>query len=420
MLLALSCISLSAQQRKGGDGQNQSQSQSGQSIVPMTVGRSLTLENTRSAKSMVRGGQMVVEEPIVMSAEDSLALKAFGIAALDSLTFEQLDSLIVDDESIRVLSVSAPPSQEVEEPSAPSSEALLISQSRSVIEANEEPIKSPYFSDSMSYRRVVGTSLFLPGFGQIYNKQAWKVPVIYGAIAGSSILLYHENQKYRPIKSEYEDYTYTTSTRSDYLDELQSDYIRSSRRRNTYIAMMAASSIYALGDAAVNYSTGEVSPIRKATTLSAICPGAGQVYNRSYWKLPFIVGGITTMVFVYDWNNRGYVRFSKAYEQVYAYETYPEDYPDGPFDEFGGRYTSAYMKSLRDSYKRNRDLSIIIAVGLYIFQIIDANVDAHLKDFDISHDLAVDVSPVLDYAYLPSSSGGGGSAIFGLNFGINF
>ncbi len=413
MLLALSCISLSAQQRKGGDGQ----SQSGQSIAPMTVGRSLTLENTRSAKSMVRGGQMVIEEPVVMSAEDSLALKAFGIAALDSLSFEQLDSLIVDDESIRVLAVSAPPSQDEEEPLAPSSDALLLSQSRSVIEANEEPIKSPYFSDSMSYRRVVGSSIFLPGFGQIYNKQAWKVPVIYGAIAGSSILLYHENQKYRPIKSEYEDYTYTTSTRSDYLDELQSDYIRSSRRRNTYIAMITASSIYALGDAAVNYSTGDVSPIRKATTLSAICPGAGQAYNRSYWKLPFIVGGITTMIFVYDWNNRGYVRFSKAYEQVYAFE---QGEIDEAIDEFGGRYTAAYMKSLRDSYRRNRDLSIIIAVGLYVFQIIDANVDAHLKDFDISHDLAMNVSPVLDYAYLPSSSGGGGSAIFGLNFGINF
>ncbi len=360
---------------------------------------------------------MVIEEPVVMSAEDSLALKAFGIAALDSLSFEQLDSLIVDDESIRVLAVSAPPSQDEEEPLAPSSDALLLSQSRSVIEANEEPIKSPYFSDSMSYRRVVGSSIFLPGFGQIYNKQAWKVPVIYGAIAGSSILLYHENQKYRPIKSEYEDYTYTTSTRSDYLDELQSDYIRSSRRRNTYIAMITASSIYALGDAAVNYSTGDVSPIRKATTLSAICPGAGQAYNRSYWKLPFIVGGITTMIFVYDWNNRGYVRFSKAYEQVYAFE---QGEIDEAIDEFGGRYTAAYMKSLRDSYRRNRDLSIIIAVGLYVFQIIDANVDAHLKDFDISHDLAMNVSPVLDYAYLPSSSGGGGSAIFGLNFGINF
>lgn len=122
------------------------------------------------------------------------------------------------------------------------------------------------------------------------------------------------------------------------------------------------------------------------------------------------------MVFVYDWNNRGYIRFTKAYEQTYAYE---QGEYDEPIDEFGGAYSSTYMKSLRDSYRRNRDLSIIIAVGLYIFQIIDANVDSHLKDFDISNDLAsVKVNPLIDYAYLPSS--GSNSAIFGLNFGISF
>ncbi|MFR9650187.1 MAG: DUF5683 domain-containing protein [Rikenellaceae bacterium] len=380
------------------------------SATPSAMGSassSPSLQSSRSKASVVRGGRLVELEDEARREIDSLAVdEADSLRfAMDSLGLNQTDSLAANRAD------SLPPKAKVAD-----NRPMLIAQGVNDKEEKEEKVKIPYFNDSMSYRRVVGTSIFLPGFGQIYNKQAWKLPIIYGALGASTAMLIHENKTYRPLKQEYDDYTYYTTDRSDYLDNLQSDYIRSSRRRNTYIGMIAASTIYALGDAAINYTTKDVSSVRKATTLSAICPGAGQIYNKSYWKLPFIVGGITTMVFVYDWNNRGYIRFTKAYEQTYAYE---QGEYDEPIDEFGGAYSSTYMKSLRDSYRRNRDLSIIIAVGLYIFQIIDANVDSHLKDFDISNDLAsVKVNPLIDYAYLPSS--GSNSAIFGLNFGISF
>ena len=88
--------------------------------------------------------------------------------------------------------------------------------------------------------------------------------------------------------------------------------IRSNTRRQVYLGLTVASYIYFIGDAAVNYSTNEVSDVKKATTLACIFPGAGQIYNKSYWKVPFVVGGFAAMIYCIDWNNRGYQRFKKG------------------------------------------------------------------------------------------------------------
>ncbi len=124
------------------------------------------------------------------------------------------------------------------------------------------------------------------------------------------------------------------------------------------------------------------------------------------------------MIYVIDWNNRGYKRFKKAYIQLSDYNDNPDDYPDGSPDEFSGRYSESYLQSLRNSYRRNRDLSIIMLAGLYVLQIIDAHVDAHLKDFDISDDLTMEIEPMMNYSYLPSVQKD--SAVFGFNVGIRF
>lgn len=77
--------------------------------------------------------------------------------------------------------------------------------------------------------------------------------------------------------------------------------IRSNTRRQIYLGLTVASYLYFLGDAAVNYRY-DASPVKKATTLATIFPGAGQVYNKSYWKLPFVVGGLATTIYTIDWN----------------------------------------------------------------------------------------------------------------------
>ena len=81
-----------------------------------------------------------------------------------------------------------------------------------------------------------------------------------------------------------------------------------------------------------------------------ICPGAGQLYNKSYWKVPIVVGAFATMGYVIDWNARGYKRYRTAYNQVV----------NGQPDEFEGRYSADYLKNMKDNFRRNRDLCIIL------------------------------------------------------------
>ena len=278
--------------------------------------------------------------------------------------------------------------------------------------------KGWFMSDSMGISKVCWLSTFIPGYGQIYNKQYWKLPILYGAVGTGLALYIHENKTFKPLKREYEAYTNTSLSRTPELDALQTRMIRSNTRRQIYLGLTLASYIYFIGDAAVCYSTNEVSSVKKATTLACIFPGAGQIYNKSYWKVPFVVGGFASMIYCIDWNNRGYQRFKKAYALLADYDAHPDKYPDGPTDEFKGRYSADFIRNLRNNYRRNRDLCIIISAGLYVLQIVDAHVDAHLKDYDVSDDLSMNLEPLVDYTYVPSA--GGNRAVFGFNLSFKF
>ena len=140
----------------------------------------------------------------------------------------------------------------------------------------------------------------------------------------------------------------------------------------------------------------------RATTLSTICPGAGQIYNKSYWRVPIVVGALASTIYTIDWNNRGYKRFKKAYSLRVDYQNNPDKYPNGSPDEFHGNYSASFLKNLKDSYRRNRDLCILLTAGVYVLQIVDAHVDAHLKDYDISDDLSMNITPYFDYTMIPS------------------
>lgn len=278
--------------------------------------------------------------------------------------------------------------------------------------------KGWFMSDSMGISKVCWLSTFIPGYGQIYNKQYWKLPILYGAVGTGLALYIHENKTFKPLKREYEAYTNTSLSRTPELDALQTRMIRSNTRRQIYLGLTLASYIYFIGDAAVCYSTNEVSSVKKATTLACIFPGAGQIYNKSYWKVPFVVGGFASMIYCIDWNNRGYQRFKKAYALLADYDAHPDKYPDGPTDEFKGRYSADFIRNLRNNYRRNRDLCIIITGALYVLQIIDAHVDAHLKDYDISDDLTMNLEPLVNYTYVPTLQGN--RPVFGFNMSLNF
>lgn len=273
-------------------------------------------------------------------------------------------------------------------------------------------------SDSMGLSKVCWMSALLPGYGQIYNKEYWKLPILYTTLAGGLALYLHENKVYKPLKKQYDAITDVSMERTPELDALQTKMIRSNTRRQIYLGVTLASYIYFIGDAAVNYATNDVSSVKKATTLACICPGAGQIYNRSYWKVPFVLGGFATLGYCIDWNNRGFQRFKKAYGLLADYEQNPEKYPNGPTDEFHGRYSSTFIRNLRNNYRRNRDLCIILTGAMYILQIVDAHVDAHLKDYDVSDDLSMNIEPMFNFTYVPME--GDHRPVVGFNMSLNF
>ena len=276
-------------------------------------------------------------------------------------------------------------------------------------------VRKPLISDSMGLSKMCWLSLPLPGFGQIYNKQYWKLSILYPVVGASLGMYIHENKLYKPYKAQYDQYLIDNGyMRTPELDEIQTQMIRHNTRQQIYAGLAIASYIYFIGDAAINYKTNEVSRVKKATTLSTICPGAGQIFNKSYWRVPIIIGGMASTIYTIDWNNRGYKRFKTAYALRVDYDKNPEKYPGGAADEFRGAYSATFLKNLKDSYRRNRDLCILLTAGVYMLQIIDAHVDAHLQDYDISDDLTMNLEPYIDYSPIESQP------LIGVNLSLKF
>ena len=275
--------------------------------------------------------------------------------------------------------------------------------------------RKPFISDSMGLSKVCLLSVPLPGFGQIYNKQYWKLGVLYPVVGASVGMFVYENKQYKPLKKQYDQYLIDYGyMRTPELDEIQTKLIKHNTLQQIYAGIAIASYLYFIGDAAVNYTTNEVSQVKKATTLSTIFPGAGQIYNKSYWRVPIVIGGLASTIYTIDWNNRGYQRFKTAYSLKVDYEKDPSKYPNGAPDEFRGAYTSSFLKNLKDSYRRNRDLCIILTAGVYLLNILDAHVDAHLQDYDISDDLSMNLEPYFDCTTI------GSKPVYGVNMSLKF
>ena len=128
---------------------------------------------------------------------------------------------------------------------------------------------------------------------------------------------------------------------------------------------------------------------RVAAIRSAILPGLGQIYNKKYWKLPIIYGalGVTTGIFIYNLNY--YKRFRYAYKVLVNGEVanYPNVHPDLQF--FIERNDRSGLQYNRDEFRRNIDYSVLVFLLFWGLNVVDASVDAHLKSFDVSRDLSL-------------------------------
>ncbi len=368
----------------------------------------------RSPKSYVEGGMLVTPDTTTVKKSPTAAADSLS-TSIDSLGEGDRDSLLLDSLLLDRAAAATPDRDTLATPLALRSASPL----HSTAQGEEEKIRKPFFSDSVSLSKMTWMATVIPGYGQIYNKQYWKLPILYGAVGASIALYANENKTYKPLKEQYDNLILESGyTRSDELNSLQASLTKSNTRRQLYMGAAIASYIYFLGDAAINYSTNDVSDVKKATTLSMICPGAGQIYNKSYWRVPIVIGAFASTVYVYDWNNRGYQRFQTAYTLRNDYDNNPDNYPDGSIDEFGGTYSASLLKSYRDSYRRNRDMAIIFTAAVYLMQVLDAHVDAHLKDFDISDDLTLNIEPAVNYSTTPLYSSYTPS--YGLNLNFKF
>lgn len=118
----------------------------------------------------------------------------------------------------------------------------------------------------------------------------------------------------------------------------------------------------------------------KAAFYSAILPGLGQAYNKKYWKIPLVYAAIGTGIYFYVDNNKKYNQYRTAYKRRLA----------GLDDEFAGIVTDQdALVEAQEFYQRNRDLSLLLTVVAYVLNIVDANVDAHLLQFNVSDDLSL-------------------------------
>jgi len=242
-----------------------------------------------------------------------------------------------------------------------------------------------------------GSTVFI-GAQQMYNRQYWKIPISYAGIGAGVGMGLHYRNKWK-------------------ADETNTEYKKMS---NWYFA--GAGFVYwaTLMDGVFNYKRSIPNQAGKATIYSILLPGLGQIYNGEAWKIPIYYGLMLGSVHFYLTNNKNYARYKWIHNQA----TTEDSGYDGPINASTALY-------YRDVFRRYRDYSIVCIIGSYLLQVIDANVFSYMHDFELSDDIAMEVTPTvisgdLQYAfnpYDPSPSlhySGAGNNGLGLKIGISF
>lgn len=217
-----------------------------------------------------------------------------------------------------------------------------------------------------------GASAVVPGLGQYYNKDYWKIPVIYAGLGTGIGLGIHYNNLYNQSVTE--------------AAGIEGASPNQKYKNISTACFVGAGLVYwaQLMDVTVSYKINTTHSAGKATLYSMLCPGAGQAYNKEYWKIPIYTGGVAAGVYCWTFFNTQYTRYKRIHNEATN--------PDVPYD---GPIPAQTALWYRDYYRRYRDLSIVGTMLIYILNIIDANVFAYMGDFDISDNLALKLEPAV-------------------------
>ncbi|MDD7456168.1 MAG: DUF5683 domain-containing protein [Bacteroidales bacterium] len=223
-----------------------------------------------------------------------------------------------------------------------------------------------------------GATVFI-GAEQIYNKQYWKLPIIYGGLGATIGLGIHYNKQFKDSGNQH--------------DKDMSKYMFASAGFLYWATLM---------DGVYNYRRDVPHQPGKATIYSILVPGLGQAYNGEYWKIPIYWGFMIGSYHFWDQNRTNY----KKYKRIHNLATTK----DSGYD---GRITAEQALYYRNVFRRYRDYSVVAFIGSYLLQIIDANVFAYLQDFEVSDNLSMKISPTIISPYNEYAFDARGPANFG-------
>ena len=235
-------------------------------------------------------------------------------------------------------------------------------------------------------------SVFAPGTAQIYNKDYWKLPIIYGGIGTLA------------------------GTGGYYLHRYNKSGNPSDKTTGTWL-LAGAGLVYwgSLMDGVISYES-DIDPLPgRATMYSALLPGLGQIYNGELFKVPIYWGGLLVSSHLLVKYNTNYKRFKRIHNE--ATSTDPEISGNVPIN-------GETAKWYRDVYRRYRDYSIVATVLVYALQVLDANVFAYMHDFEVTDDISMNIEPALISPYNEYAMHTGPvnpmNNAFGMRVGIKF
>ena len=235
-------------------------------------------------------------------------------------------------------------------------------------------------------------SVFAPGTAQIYNKDYWKLPIIYGGIGTLA------------------------GTGGYYLHRYNKSGNPSDKTTGTWL-LAGAGLVYwgSLMDGVISYES-DIDPLPgRATMYSALLPGLGQIYNGELFKVPIYWGGLLVSSHLLVKYNTNYKRFKRIHTE--ATSTAPEISGNVPIN-------GETAKWYRDVYRRYRDYSIVATVLVYALQVLDANVFAYMHDFEVTDDISMNIEPALISPYNEYAMHTGPvnpmNNAFGMRVGIKF
>ncbi len=262
-------------------------------------------------------------------------------------------------------------------------------------------------------------SVVLPGTAQIYNKDYWKLPIIYGgigALAGTGGYYLHE---YSVSKKSYDQFMLKKTafeTANGYEYPFTAPVLNTKAKTTGTWLMVGAGLIYwgSLLDGVICYESPRNPDPGRAALYSALLPGLGQIYNGELFKVPIYWGCLACSTHFLVTNNVNYVRFKRIHNEA----TNPDPNISGNVPISGET-----AKWYRDVYRRYRDYSIVATAAFYLLQIIDANVFAFMHDFEVDDNISVNFEPsviVPNSAYALNMPYNGGQNAVGLRLGVTF